>query len=219
MRVMERALGNDASERRHLLLIAAFLQPFHGRRYAASAKQTSVPLLQYLLRDALLFSKADIRHVQAMHDACAQLGDCVARGFDTLPRSHYGMLLRAAGAHWQDALRLCACVATRHLANDDDDDERTAIERRYLVELRAHIVDTLGLVTPWQMRPLVTGKQLFALLDTKPGPHVTSIMSKQIVWLFDHPNATHDQCAQYLQTLNRSTWQTATKKKGKKSKQ
>ena len=145
---------------------------------------------------------------------------------EVLSRARLGMLLRKAGPTWVCGLALAACVlaeegvppesannAMKEVVHLHDETYKlgNAWELKPLVTVCAfshishlgvfalfHLVLVRARLRLWWIKTS-QGLDLAALLKKKRGPWVQRALEQEFAWMFEHPDATRDECVEWAQ--------------------
>ncbi|KAI8073975.1 hypothetical protein BC940DRAFT_231652 [Gongronella butleri] len=194
----------DMGDKR-LLYLSAALFPFSDVFTLVKNKHTS--LVSLLLRDALKANNHDNHDVNALFRVIPLVQNAIQRHqppHSPISRQELGMLVRDIGALWPSAITLALVhkILTSQQEwqgqNDPNDEIRAHIHN--YTALHQQIID-YGFQHAHEWRPMFDGKQATQMLGLRPGPVVQELIRAMMLWQFDHPNGTADECATMLKAF------------------
>lgn len=236
------------------LVVAALLAPLAGHR--APVLKKPPPLVTHVVSDSLKWSNRDATNVQTTLDGALAFRDvlrgaahvalsdaALERVFVDAPtaadtpdvaalravRRDLGLVLRATGELWRDAL--CLAVALDELLGDgrsllaadgtsdlalidqigaqlplrSADPQRFEMLRRYV-----GIVAALRLDGAWTIKPLLDGRQMQAMFGIAAGPWMTEYRDQLLQCQLMYPSLTEADAARFLTQLHASRTTTTT---------
>ncbi|GAQ85176.1 Polynucleotide adenylyltransferase family protein [Klebsormidium nitens] len=199
-------------ELRRIFLLAALLLPVKAVTY--KEKKSMQPVSKFVIREGLKLPAKDADRVAALHvgsdefaaaapallspdeeAATSTTGD----GMDSLSarrRITAGHLVRRLKELWHAAAILSAVSALSSEPSKPSDAAETAA-------LLVQSVREMGLDRAWEMKPLLDGKAIMAMVG-KPGPQIAELTQKVLDWQFAHPKGSVQECSQWLEGVWRS---------------
>jgi len=174
------------------LVLGAMMKPFHDLKYQSrSSKKANWnhhPVSQHIVLNSLKWPKKVANDLRILTEEANALKEIMKS--DTFDVSRTGMSLRRAKTFWPVAL----CLALVDSSNDPSNVVQ-AVRFRNLI---------LGNELPRiaSMRNPLNGKDLIKYCGVKPGPAVGEVMEKLWMWLFLNPEATKQDCIEFVVKQN-----------------
>ena len=174
------------------LVLGAMMKPFHDLKYQSrSSKKANWnhhPVSQHIVLNSLKWPKKVANDLRILTEEANALKEIMKS--DTFDVSRTGMSLRRAKTLWPVAL----CLALVDSSSDPSNVVQ-AVRFRNLI---------LGNELPRiaSMRNPLNGKDLIKYCGVKPGPAVGEVMEKLWMWLFLNPEATKQDCIEFVVKQN-----------------
>ncbi|XP_048131301.1 tRNA nucleotidyltransferase cca2 [Rhodamnia argentea] len=210
-----------ADEQRRLSLYAALFFPFRTITYKDS-KGKKIPIVNYVFRNSLKRKASDAETVVGVHSAVARLlslipflesnvdrelnEDDMGSELVDIPASSKlrvltGFLLREVKDFWRVALLIAVLAYPFPIGCSED-----AMFKHYELDKRKEVFKAvenailkLGLEKIWEVKPLVTGKDIMNVLQLKSGgPLVKEWQQKLLAWQLANPAGTADECLEWM---------------------
>ncbi|GHJ86459.1 hypothetical protein NliqN6_2861 [Naganishia liquefaciens] len=192
------------SRAKHLWLACA-LVPCRGG--IVKEKKKEIPLTEAVIREGLKLGNAEVGAVSRMFTAASKLSHPHSENYEqSTIRSNIGNLLRdpsvhdpLTDTHWSVSL-LFSCVLdilpTYKATGDLRDPAIIDIINKYNAFVT--LIEQLGLPRAIEEKPRLDGNEINALLGIKPSPMTRVLLQEVITWQLDHPDATREECQDWL---------------------
>eukprot|EP00300_Choanocystis_sp_HF-7_P002071 c11621_g1_i1.p1 GENE.c11621_g1_i1~~c11621_g1_i1.p1 ORF type:complete len:532 (+),score=129.20 c11621_g1_i1:202-1596(+) len=188
---------------RALLWLCGYLLPYSNSGLVHKNLIHSVS--SHIVKTSLKLKNDYSDFVDHMHKHMHHIGVIASRldKGDTIIRSEIGSVVRDIGEHWPCAILMAASGEYMVLETPCDDEQRTA-NTALLEQVIGKYDKVIDVIHEQQidsvitLKPLVTGKDLSALLDIKPGKQFGTIRDAQLVWQMDNPTLGVDECKEWL---------------------
>lgn len=187
-----------SAEQRKLGLLAGSLLPYAGQTHRVAGKGGRAGKEEHvvtaIVRDALKYSNREVGQVGQLLHHVARVEALLGEGAAGADPVRLGRLLRDLGANWRLALHLGAVrqhwQGTRAHEALDQGAHEGALQAQH-GRLRAVLgaVEALQLGDAWQWRPLLSGREVQALLGVPPGPALGGALEALLDWQYGHPGA------------------------------
>ncbi|KAL1295342.1 putative CCA tRNA nucleotidyltransferase 2 isoform X2 [Arachis ipaensis] len=210
-------------EERRLSLFAALFLPLKNTTYQVK-KAKVVPVVNYIIRDSLKRKSKDAEMVLDLHRASQKflsLIPCLAsneglqsddvgwmrRLIDDVSvasrvRVLTGFLLRELKDLWRVALLVSILLHPIDI-NNIEDESLQLHKRRDLFNTVESAIIKLGLNKVWEVKPLISGKDVMNVLQLKGGgPLVKEWLEKSMAWQLANPSGTSEECIDWLREAN-----------------
>ncbi|KAK3427822.1 hypothetical protein EUGRSUZ_F03976 [Eucalyptus grandis] len=208
-------------EQRRLSLYAALFFPFRTITYEDN-KGKKIPIVNYVFRNSLKRKASDAETVVSVHSAVARLlslipflesnvdgelnEDDMGIELVDIPASSKlrvltGFLLRELKDFWRVALLIALLAYPSPIGcSEDAMFKHTELDKRKKVfQAVENAILKLGLEKIWEVKPLVTGKDIMNVLQLKcGGPLVKEWQQKLLVWQLATPAGTADECLEWM---------------------
>ncbi|KAJ9109817.1 hypothetical protein QFC20_003233 [Naganishia adeliensis] len=197
------AFGGNPKNK-HLWLACA-LVPCRGG--VVKDKKKEVSLMEAVIREGLKLGNVDVNAVLRLFMAAGKLSKPQYEGFeDATIRSKIGNLLRdpsindpSTETYWSVSL-LFACVLdilpVYKQTGGFEDPAITDIINGYNAFVDR--IEQLDLPRAIEEKPKLDGNEINALLKLKPSIMTKVLLQEVVTWQFDHPQATQEDCQQWL---------------------
>ncbi|ODV89194.1 hypothetical protein CANCADRAFT_27053, partial [Tortispora caseinolytica NRRL Y-17796] len=169
--------------------LAVSLVPYSGHKVLTGKNQDrSMSAAEYVVREGIKFAGSDASFIAAVSEnidetiACQSKIDCTENTIDT--RVRLGNLVRALGSDWLTII--CAQAVMNH-------------EVKW--ETMINKIRELGLENCYEMKPLLTGKDLMSILNEKPGPWLAGKLQEVIDIQLGYPDISKDALADKIKSL------------------
>ncbi|KAJ1844621.1 CCA tRNA nucleotidyltransferase, mitochondrial, partial [Coemansia sp. RSA 2703] len=185
----------DSTETRRLLVLAAYLHPYHASLVTDGKRQ--VPAALVVMRDALKMSNHDTDTVVALHALASHVASTAASLLDSpteVSRSHLGLEIRRAARLWPLAVVYAAALDSMNTS--DAAAGKDKVVAKYVAY--AEHVESRGLVQAYEVKHLVDGKRAASILGVRPGPVIKRVLEQVMVWQLDHPEGSREQCEAFV---------------------
>jgi tRNA nucleotidyltransferase/poly(A) polymerase len=155
------------------------------------------------LVSALVLAACDMHSVSDSIDDIASVSDEV--------KVKLGLAIRRAKEFWKIAAALSYVLSLPCGRLMSEEDGRFAIERelstedalnksgKYISKMEQAVL-SLKLEKAWQIRPLINGKELIAMLNAK-GPVIGKATGEMINWQLAHPEGSVEECKLWLEGI------------------
>ncbi|KAF8026687.1 hypothetical protein BT93_F3229 [Corymbia citriodora subsp. variegata] len=208
-------------EQRRLSLYAALFFPFRTIIYKDN-KGKKIPIVTYVFRNSLKRKGSDAETVVGVHSAVARLlslipflesnvdeelnDDDMGSELVDIPASSKlrvltGFLLREVKDFWRVALLIAVLAYPSPIGcSEDAMFKHTELDKRKEVfQAVENAILKLGLEKIWEVKPLVTGKDIMNVLQLKSGgPLVKEWQQKLLAWQLANPAGTADECLEWM---------------------
>ncbi|XP_039171973.1 tRNA nucleotidyltransferase cca2 isoform X3 [Eucalyptus grandis] len=185
-------------------------------------KITKIPIVNYVFRNSLKRKASDAETVVSVHSAVARLlslipflesnvdgelnEDDMGIELVDIPASSKlrvltGFLLREVKDFWRVALLIALLAYPSPIGcSEDAMFKHTELDKRKKVfQAVENAILKLGLEKIWEVKPLVTGKDIMNVLQLKcGGPLVKEWQQKLLVWQLATPAGTADECLEWM---------------------
>ncbi|EPQ61126.1 hypothetical protein GLOTRDRAFT_69359 [Gloeophyllum trabeum ATCC 11539] len=191
------------------LYFACALTPFAGITYT-DAKGKVHPVVEAAIRECLKLGTQNhyLDGIPALFAAADVLRNPVLERFDQpSQRVAIGLVLRDksvhnpnTGSHWVTSTLFSLVQELVSLWDPEGDelDVRQAAERIGVYNAFMSRIDELALQSAADMKPILTGRDVVAELNAKPGPWTGQALARVVEWQLDHPQGTKEECATWL---------------------
>ncbi|XP_051124533.1 tRNA nucleotidyltransferase cca2 [Andrographis paniculata] len=203
-----------------LCLYAALLLPFRNTSYK-DKKGKMIPTVSYIFRTSLKLKNSDADAVISQHLAAENFlcliplitshegsqnvevkwkKETIDAPASAKLRILAGLLLRDIKEFWRPALMLSMLLysGTGEEPRVEDIELNT---RRDLYDRVEKALVEMGLEKVWEVKPIVNGKEIMNILELKSGgPIVKEWQEKLLQWQLAYPEATSEECIQWMNT-------------------
>ncbi|MED6118205.1 hypothetical protein PIB30_000834 [Stylosanthes scabra] len=206
-------------EERRLSLFAALFLPLKNTTYQVK-KAKMVPVVNYIIRDSLKRKAKDAEMVLDLHRASKKFLSLIpflASNENLQPddvnwtigliddvsvasrgRVLTGFLLRDLKDLWRVALLVSILLHPIDINNIEDESSELHKRRDLFNTVESSIIK-LGLDKVWEVKPLITGKDVMNVLQLKGGgPLVKEWLDKSMAWQLANPSGTTEECIDWL---------------------
>ncbi|KAK3426070.1 hypothetical protein EUGRSUZ_F02604 [Eucalyptus grandis] len=220
---LQQLIGSSSliDEQRRLSLYAALFFPFRTITYKDN-KGKKIPIVNYIFRNSLKRKASDAETVVSVHSAVARLlslipflesngdGKLNEDGMGTelvdIPASSKlrvltGFLLREVKDFWRVALLISVLAYPSPIGCSEDAmlKHNELDKRKEVFQAVENAILKLGLEKIWEVKPLVTGKDVMNILQLKyGGPLVKEWQQKLLAWQLANPAGTADECLEWM---------------------
>lgn len=170
-------IDNVLTTYKRLFWAGTVVQPYGSYKTVINSKGKDQFACDVILKEGVKFSKVDAEILTRIISSGDAYQTIVSR-LPSFKRSEIGLLLKPYGDHFDLAFVL-------NLSGGDD---VTKHQQFY------DLVKEQGLDQVHKLKPLVDGKTLSKRLGRKPGPWMSPLLEKILVWQLDHPQGSIDEC-------------------------
>ncbi|KAK3405944.1 hypothetical protein EUGRSUZ_K02157 [Eucalyptus grandis] len=219
-KISRERIGTE-DEQRRLSLYAALFFPFRTITYEDN-KGKKIPIVKYVFRNSLKRKASDAETVVGVHSAVARLlslipflesnvdGELNEDGMGSvlvhIPASSKlrvltGFLLREVKDLWRVALLISVLAYPSPIGCSEDAmlKHSELDKRKEVFQAVENAILKLGLEKIWEVKPLVTGKDIMNILQLKcGGPSVKEWQQKLLAWQLANPAGTADECLEWM---------------------
>lgn len=157
--------------------------------------KTTQSAVEIIVKEGLKYSSKESDLIRIVVDSSSSLQQVLSayqKNPDSFKRSDLGLLIKPFG---QNAKVCLFC----NLVQECFEGDLAEVFTRYATFMQA--LENLDLWDAHLLRPLVNGKELLIALNRKPGPWVSHMNDKLVVWQLDNPKAAKEQVAEYAKTI------------------
>ncbi|EPS36121.1 hypothetical protein H072_10462 [Dactylellina haptotyla CBS 200.50] len=196
-----------SSERdRYLMWLFSAVTPWNGIVWTKEKKKT-YPAAAIAARSGLTLSNVNFESLVRMYGNMGSIRTAIntAQG---MKRSELGSLVRSWGSEWRLqvfanlVMELVEAVqgdaAWKETGNEGSLIDQKALEKHEALVAK---VEELNLENAWDFKPLLTGTELQAVLNRKPGPWMKGVLDQVMVWQLDNPEGTKDQAKEFVTSI------------------
>ncbi|KAI8809573.1 hypothetical protein BJ742DRAFT_804317 [Cladochytrium replicatum] len=188
-----------------VLYLAAACLPFRKMTYTEKTKE--YPMARFVVAVSLKLSTHDNDHVVALLSYIPRVRELVAAveaGGAWVSRQELGTFVRDMGAkplfsEWNLSVIFALMVDLAELeplAVNLDDPRVISIISKYRNLL--HRIQQDGLQQAWDLKPILSGKEVGSLLGMKPGKMIGTVLHEVILWQFRNPHGSREECETWL---------------------
>ena len=194
--ILNNSLNNDPVFKR-VFILSIILLPFQNLKIIWSVKKkvnNTIPVTESIVKDGLKFGKNEATIIAQIVDSIENYNKLVQFFKDdrlTLKRSDIGLFLRSFKGHW--VIAHFVSLLNQMLPGNKTALNDYSIFYNYILDQK--------LEDCFNMKPLIDGKNLLALLDMKAGPWLGKINDAAIVWQLENPEGNKGQLLTHLKEI------------------
>ncbi|EPY50393.1 tRNA nucleotidyltransferase [Schizosaccharomyces cryophilus OY26] len=183
---------------RYVFWVAVAVLPWHNWTYVEKSKERS--LAPILVRDSLKYSKPIILQVESLytHYPAVMKRISTLSSHVELSRLEYGKLVRELGQYWKDVINWAFFMNLLTKGSFTEEvDEAVNKVLPYFDSLIKNIEDH-DLTEAYSIQPVLNGKELSSLLNTKPGPHLKQMLEESVEWKLQFPDRKKEDYIKFV---------------------
>ncbi|PCH33236.1 hypothetical protein WOLCODRAFT_159930 [Wolfiporia cocos MD-104 SS10] len=193
------------------IALACALTPYRGITYT-DAKGKTHPAAEAVLRDGLKLGTQNhyLDGIPGLFAAWDILSERIAQYSprdDDKDRAAIGMLLREKSVHWQPSgshwsssmlFSLVQDLVSLWDTSNGQLDIEVATKRIEAYNAFSRRIEELELPLLVDKKPILDGRDVARVLDTKPGPWTGHVLNSVIEWQLEHPRGSKEDCEEWL---------------------
>ncbi|KAI9309230.1 hypothetical protein BJ944DRAFT_254161 [Cunninghamella echinulata] len=198
-----RQVEND--DERHTLYLGAALLPYLN--ITVELKKKTSPAVELIIRDSLKLKNQIINTINTLFRGINIFKEASNHHHYTqnnISRSELGMIIRDIGALWKTSLKLALIDDLISLDIDWEHPDQLDInfkDAEHIISKYSsllHQAKSYGIEDSHTWKPIIDGKKATQLLGLKPGPVVQELLKTTMIWQFENPQGSVDECATML---------------------
>lgn len=183
-------------------LLASILIPMADLKIIALPKKklnNTLPVSESIVREGLKFNKASSIVVARCVENIAAYNSMVEKYLQSgdLKRSEVGTFLRELRGDWE--IVHYVSLMDQYLKYISQKDNVVNIIDKY--DRFWNYIQEQNLQESDKMVPIIDGKRMVKILETKPGPWLGKINDEVILWQFDHPQGTEQELISFIKSI------------------
>ncbi|KAJ8752341.1 hypothetical protein K2173_003977 [Erythroxylum novogranatense] len=214
-----------SNEQRRLAFYTALFLPFRDITYK-DEKGKQIPVVSFIFKSSLKQKSSDLETVVKIHGSLGKfltLLPLLASNNNTQPnevdwemenvdvpntskiRVLTGFLLREIKDFWRVALLISTILYPPDIDSTSEflDNQFQLEKRRDLFEAAEQAIVNMGLEKVWDVKPLVSGRDIMNVLQLKSGgPLVREWQQKLCAWQLAYPTGTAEECLDWMRETN-----------------
>eukprot|EP00026_Physarum_polycephalum_P003926 Phypoly_transcript_03943.p1 GENE.Phypoly_transcript_03943~~Phypoly_transcript_03943.p1 ORF type:complete len:571 (-),score=108.22 Phypoly_transcript_03943:510-2222(-) len=209
----------DPKDKR-IAMLSGLMEPYYKHTFEnRKRKDMRCPLPYFIIAESLKLSNKDVDDVNTILKGAQQLVPHVHKDESQLDRKTIGLILRQIANYWQTALLLAfvreiepfkepLAHPIHHSTNKENPTKQTRDPEVELPESAKPLlakydafvnwVQKVGLVGVWDMKTILNGGEVQALLNAKPGPWMGPTMQRILEWQLEHPESNKKECEKWV---------------------
>ena len=175
---------------RRLIYLAAILTPLRNSKIL-NVKNRVVEEPVIIIKESLKLAAKDAQTVQHILTGIDMIREVIHRPspLEDISRKDLGCFVRQLGSTWISSLTIAFAV-------EKSQDEDSSYLSRY--GQFWDIIQELGLVHAYEVKPLLDGNDIKEVLNIENGPLIGYYHEKAIEWQFEFPQYTKEDCIRWL---------------------
>ncbi|KAH3680741.1 hypothetical protein WICMUC_000175 [Wickerhamomyces mucosus] len=186
--------GNKFNKK--LFWLTFILSPWESQKYKFNAKKDSFAV-ELIIKEGLKYSKLDSDSVSKIITKKNDYQGMVNKIWNgNVLRSEVGLLLRNYDSQIFPN-SLIFNLLDEHINSTKDDTASIISKYEHFIK---YIIEK-DLVHVTQLKHLLNGKLICKRFNRKPGPWMSKLLDKILIWQLDNPKLDEEKCWKYLETI------------------
>ncbi|KAF3901501.1 Phosphatase [Dactylellina cionopaga] len=185
---------------RYILWIFAAVSPWIGVGMVKD-KKAKIPAPAAAAKRGLMLSNANFESLSRCYTNMEGIRNAIMTASE-VKRSDIGGLVRVWGSEWRLQVFASLLMELVEEAEDASGEGSRDIDIKApgLAKYERFVkrIEELELGDAWDFKPLLTGTELQAVLNKKPGPWMKGMLDQVMTWQLDHPDGTKDDAREFV---------------------